>query len=198
MPTPTNPYLTVNSISSADIGVYVVAIIGSLNALINIVTGSPWTDSFSFTLNVVNDCPDTTLTDKVIDSMSYSVSLAATTQDVTFADSKSTNYNNPTFCGARTYLLSQTHPFLTISGTTMSLSTSNVSDVGPYNLNLTISLTDYPGVPSILKNFVVTITCVVQTLIFSTPPAISTIFRVGLDAQPMDILITSLKTPACA
>ncbi len=53
--------------------------------------------------------------------MSNSVSLAAITQDVTFSDSKATSYGNPTFCGGRT--------FLTISGATMSLATSNVADV---------------------------------------------------------------------
>ena len=79
----------------------------------------------------------------------------------------------------------------------MSLATSSVGDVGTYNVNLIISLTDYPTVPFITKNFNVTITCVVQTLTFSLAPAASTTLRLEIDAQPLDILFTALKTPAC-
>ena len=91
--------------------------------------------------------------------MSIKVSLASDTQDVTFADAIATGHSNPTYCGARTYSLSPTHTFLSILGSTMSLSTTTVSDVNVYSVNLTISLTSYSGVTSIIKSFVVTITC---------------------------------------
>ena len=87
------------------------------------------------------------------------MSLAAFTQDVSFLDSIATSRAVPAYCGARTYTLSPTHTFLTISGTTLSLATSLVTDVGMYNVDVTVSLTDYPGVASITKSFVVTITC---------------------------------------
>ena len=87
------------------------------------------------------------------------MSLAAVTQDVSFLDSIATSRSNPTYCGARTYLLSPAHSFLSISGSTMSLSTTNVSDVNVYNVNLKVSLTSYSGVTSITKSFEVTITC---------------------------------------
>ena len=87
------------------------------------------------------------------------MSLAAVTQDVSFLDSIATSHAVPVYCGARTYTLSPTHTFLTISGTTLSLATSLVTDVGMYNVDVTVSLTDYPGVASITKSFVVTITC---------------------------------------
>ena len=115
--------------------------------------------NYSFTLTVQSDCINTIITDKAINNMSNKVSLAAVTQDVSFLDSIAFSHSNPTYCGARTYLLSPTHTFLSISGSTMSLSTTTVSDVNVYSVNLTISLTSYSGVTSIVKSFVVTITC---------------------------------------
>ena len=114
---------------------------------------------YSFTLTVQSDCVNTVITDKTIINMSNKVSLAAVTQDVSFLDSIATSRSNPIYCGARTYLLSPTHSFLSISGSTMSLSTTTVSDVNVYNVDLTVSLTSYSGVTSITKSFVVTITC---------------------------------------
>ena len=200
MSTPASPYLTVTSITNADLGVYVITIIGTLNTLNNPVTGVPWTTSFSFTLTVVNDCPITTITDKVINAMSNSVSLTATTQDVTFADSKATFHANPSLCGSRTYTFSPAYAnaFLTITGTTMSLATLSVGDVGIHNVDLIIKLTDYyPSVPSITKNFNVTITCVVQTLAFSLSTAVSTTMLIGINFQPFTIPFSVVKTPAC-
>ena len=115
--------------------------------------------NYSFTLTVQSDCMNTVITDKTIDNMSNKVSLAAVTQDVFFLDSIATFHSNPTYCGDRTYSLSPTHSFLTISGSTMSLSTATVSDVNVYNVDLTVSLTNYSGVSSITKSFIVTITC---------------------------------------
>ena len=115
--------------------------------------------NYSFTLTVQSDCVNTVITDKAINNMSNKVSLAAVTQDVSFLDSIATSHSNPTYCGARTYSLSPTHTFLSISGSTMSLSTTTLSDVNVYNVNLTVSLTNYSGVTSITKSFVVTITC---------------------------------------
>jgi hypothetical protein len=94
--------------------------------------------------------------------MSNKVSLDAVTQDVSFLDEISIINSDPTYCGTRTYLLSApltSLSFLTISGSTMSLLTTSVGDIGEYNVAITISLTSYPGVASITKNFVVTITC---------------------------------------
>ena len=91
--------------------------------------------------------------------MSNFVSSPAVTQDVTFADSIATGHSVPAYCGARTYTLLPTYTFLTISGTTLSLATSLVSDAGVYIVEMMVSLTDYPGVVSITKTFLVTIGC---------------------------------------
>ena len=79
---------------------------------------------------------------------------------MTFADSISTSHL-PTvdYCGGRTYTFATTLSFLTVTGTTLSLVTTNVGDVGTYNVALTISLTNYPAVTAITKNFVATVTC---------------------------------------
>ena len=115
--------------------------------------------SYSFTLTIQSDCLSTVITDKTINAMNNKVGLAAVTQDVSFLDSIATSHADSTYCGARTYTLSPTHGFLTISGSTMSLSTASVNDVGTYNVALTIALTSYSGVTSVVKNFVVTIAC---------------------------------------
>ena len=154
--------------------------------------------NYSFTLTVQSDCVNTAITDKTIINMSNIVSLAAFTQDVSFLDSIATSHPNPTYCGARTYSLSPSLTFLTISGSSiMSLSTNNVTDRGVYNVAMTVSLTSYPGVASLTKNLVVTITCEVQTLTFSTAPPASTTLQVGIDTQPSNFSFATTQTPAC-
>ena len=140
---------------------------------------------------------NTVIADKTITNMSNKVSLAAVTQDFFFSDSVSTSRSDSTYCGARTYSLSPTLTFLTISGSTMSLSTANVSDVGVYNVEMTVSLTSYSGIALITKNLVITITCEVQTLNFSTAPPASTTLQVGIDTQPSNLAFATTQTPAC-
>ena len=79
----------------------------------------------------------------------------------------------------------------------MSLSTAIVSDVGVYNVVMTVSLTSYSGVALITKNLVITITCEVQTLTFSTKPPASTTLQVGIDSQPSNLAFVTTQTPAC-
>ena len=129
--------------------------------------------------------------------MSQKVSLAAVTQDISFLDSIATSHAFPAYCGTRNYTLTPSFAFLTISGTNMSLATSSVGDVGTYNVDLKVSLTDYPAIPFITNNFDVTITCEVQTLTFSTLPAASTTVQVGIDTQPFSIPFFIIKAPAC-
>ena len=42
---------------------------------------------------------------------------------------------------------------------TLTLGTSNVSDVGVHNLSFTVSLVDYPNVTSITEQLSITINC---------------------------------------
>ncbi len=108
--------------------------------------------------------------------MSNIVGNVAVTQDASFMDSIATSHALLTYCGGRTYSLSPNNSFLVISGSTISLLTNSVADVGVQNVLMTVSLTSYPEVASITKNLVVTITCEVQTLTFSMMPlALTTI-----------------------
>ena len=176
-----------------DVGVYTVRITATLTPSSGPAT-SIWDE---FTLTIVIDCPLTTLTDKIIINMANTVSATAVTQDVSFADSKATLYSNPTFCGARTYTFIPPLSFLILSGTNLSLSTTLPGDVGIYPVDMTVKLTDYSGVPVLTKSFKVTITCVVSTITFSTPPALSTTLQVGIDTQPKDIAFATSQTPDC-
>ena len=116
---------------------------------------------------------------------------------MSFADSIATSHAVPAYCGARTYTILPTYPFLTISGTTLILTTSFESDVGVYSVDVTISLTNYPMVASITKTISITITCEVLALNFTSSPAASTTVQVGIDSQPLNIAFTSTQTPAC-
>lgn len=107
---------------------------------------------------MLSQCTLTSITDKTIENISIKVSFAQN-QDISFADSVATTNGIASYCGARTYIVFPIHSFLNISGTTLILQTSNVADVGVYNVELKVSLANYPMVPSITKNFVVTITC---------------------------------------
>ena len=84
--------------------------------------------------------------------MSTKVSQTAATQDISFADLIGTAHGDPNYCGAKIYTISPSLSFLTLSGTILTLSTTNVADVNVYNVVLTVSLSSYPGVVSISKN----------------------------------------------
>lgn len=58
-------------------------------------------------------------------------------------------------------------------------------------------MTSWPSVPALTKTFTVTITCAVQTLSFSAPPAALSNLIVGSDPQPMDIPFAISQFPAC-
>jgi hypothetical protein len=93
--------------------------------------------------------------------MTYQIAATAVTQSTPFPNTTAISKGNPTYCGANTFSFSPTKTFLTASGNTLSVSTSNPADVGTYSINVTVSLADYPLVPSISKTFTITITCVV-------------------------------------
>ena len=63
---------------------------------------------------------------------------------------------------------------------------------------MTISLTDYPLIPALIKNFTAVVTCAVLSLSFTTSPAASTTIQIGINSQPFQILFATTKTPNCA
>ena len=109
--------------------------------------------SYIFNLTVQSDCVNTIITNKTIDAMSTKVSQTATSKEISFDDLIGTSHTDPTYCGARTYSLSPNYSFLTISGTTLTLSTTNVADVNVYDVELTVSLASFSGIASIKTTF---------------------------------------------
>lgn len=91
--------------------------------------------------------------DKVINDMTYVVGKTAVTQDLSLIDSIATLHADETYCGTKTYILSPTQSFLSISGPTMSVISSNVADVGIYNVYVTVKMDNYPEVRERIKSF---------------------------------------------
>jgi hypothetical protein len=129
--------------------------------------------------------------------MNYQIGATAATQTTPFPNLVATTHSNTNFCGANSFSFSPQKNFLTASGNIISVFTSIPADIGIHNnIIVTVSLADYPLVPSISRTFTVTITCVVSTLTFSTSPT-STTLQVGIDAQPKDIAFETTQSPAC-
>ena len=140
----------------------------------------------SFSITTVDDCL-TTVLNGTITNMSTNVNVSAVNQVLSFTNTSSPTIPSwSTCCGPMTYTLSPIYSFLSISGTNMSLATTNVADTGPHPTSLTISMANYPTI-TLTKNFTATIACLVQILTFVTTPAASTTLQVGIDTQPMDI-----------
>jgi hypothetical protein len=108
--------ISVSTSNSADVGTHIITLTVSLADYPSVTSISR-----TFTITVQSDCINTVITNKTLINMSNKVSLAAVTQDISFLDLIATSRSNPTYCGARTYTLSPTRTFLTVSGSTLSL-----------------------------------------------------------------------------
>ena len=76
--------------------------------------------------------------------MTYQIATTAVIQTTPFPNTVATAQSNPTLCGANTFSFSPAKTWLTVSGNTISVSTSTVADVGTFTIIVTVSLTDYP------------------------------------------------------
>jgi len=151
--------------------------------------------NYSFTLTVQSDCVNTKIIDKTLIDMTNYVSVNAVSQEITFEDTIAKLHAVPDYCGAREYSLTPALSFLTISGTTLSLATSFVSDVSVTNVEMKVSLTSYSGVTSIMKNFVVTIKCKVLNIKANIAPMNSK-YNIKLD-PPLILPFNFTQFPAC-
>ena len=70
--------------------------------------------------------------------MYYQIAATAATQTTPFLNSAANIQGTATFCGANTFSFSPTKTWLTVSGNTISVSTSNVADVGTYPITVTV------------------------------------------------------------
>ena len=137
---------------------------------------------------------NTVLSGTITDMISY-VNVPAVNQAFSFTNSSTPTIPSwSTYCGPMTYSLTPTSGFLSISGTTISLATTNVADVGPHSMVLTVAMANYPAM-TLTKSFTVTITCVVQILTFTTVPSASNTLKYSNLA--LDLPFVTNQTPAC-
>jgi hypothetical protein len=100
--------------------------------------------------------------------MTITVGASATTQSVPFPNSIATTRGNAAYCGANSFIFVPSLNFLTVTGgNTLNGVTSSVDDVSVNSVTVSVSLIDYPGVPSITKTFTVTVICTISALSMS-------------------------------
>ena len=101
---------------------------------------------------------------------------------MSFTDTIGTIHLNQAYCGARSYTWTPALSFLTINGSTLSLYTNSLTDVGSQVVTLSIGLASYPDFPPIMVAFTVEVTtCEVLSLNFSTSPPNTITIQIGID-----------------
>ena len=76
----------------------------------------------------------------------------------------------PGLCGPRYYFSFENYPFLTVTGTTVTLSGTPMIDVGIYSVTLGVGLVNYPSMPGDMHMITVEIQdpCLTTTLTLPT------------------------------
>lgn len=140
------------------------------------------TASKTINITILPDCLNSAFVDKALSNLAVTVQppTASQSMDVSFTDTTANRFSNPSMCGPRTYTFSSALPtpltslpsFLQLDPATnmLTLQTSNPADTGSRTWTMTVILQNYALV-SISKTFTTTITCVVNTVTWSTPPA---------------------------
>ena len=127
-------------------------------------------DSFSFTLDVIDDCVDTVFVDLPITNMLTKVSQAAATQSINFQNTISVGHADPTYCGPMTQILTPAPIILTKSGGNLTLATINPLDLcAPSPIVLLTSLTNFSST-TISKSFTIEVQCEVISITSTLVP----------------------------
>ena len=117
--------------------------------------------------------------------------------DISFDDAIGTLHTNQAYCGPRSFLLTSSPAFAIISGNTLTINPTLVSDANTHDVTLTVGLVNYLAIPTIQEFFKIIVTCQVTTFAFTTlPPTLITI-KVGIDTQPSFTNFAVTKTPNC-
>jgi hypothetical protein len=182
--TSANKNFTISSSTTADAAIFTVI----LEAATDLMVPTSWATipnvTTEFTIQIINPCPNTTINTRTLTSMTVLVSQS-TTQNVWFDDSYSFGVSVPALCGTRSYSMAPSYNFISIAAnnnsSTLMLSTNAVSDVRTYNIEITVGLANYTGVPKIIVPLNVTINCQVLSLAFSLSPS-NSIIKIGVDA----------------
>jgi hypothetical protein len=164
----------------SDVGTYIIEITGTIPQPTVLNPSAIKSATTQFTLNVITDCTLTYLIPRTIPTVVAKVSQGAVMQDVFVQDQTAIDNNWKWYCNTRTYVLSPSLNFLSISGDNVIAVTTNPGDDGIYNVNLTASLTFYPAIPSITIPFVVIVQCEVLQINVLTPPAPITTYLINV------------------
>ena len=99
--------------------------------------------------------------------MYYLLGHQPTLQSLSFTDSQSVALSTPYYCGSFEYRLSPVKNFIALADNALSLYTSDASDVGSYQVQLQVTLHDYP---TIIASFMINATikdCFISEIIYS-------------------------------
>jgi hypothetical protein len=117
--------------------------------------------------------------------------------DISFEDAIGTVHSNQAYCGPRSFLLTPSPAFAIISGNTLTINPTLVSDAIAQDVTLAIGLVNYPAIPTIQESFKIIVICQVTSLAFTTPPPSLITIKVGIDIQPSSANFAVSKTPNC-
>ena len=106
--------------------------------------------TFNFTVEIKDggDCTTTTMTFRLLADLSTNVGIT-NSLDISFNDAIGTTKNNQAFCGPRSFLLTPSPAFASISGNTLTINPILVADASTQNVTLAIGLANYSAVPTI-------------------------------------------------
>jgi hypothetical protein len=187
----TYPYLTINSStglltlssnSLADVGPHTVTLLVTLTSYPTITAAS-----VTFTVTLNDPCPTTSISMTAPAAMTNGVTLPAASLTPTApTNTVATQAAVTTFCGAYTYSLSGTYPYLTINSSTglLTLSDTNMANIGTHTVTLLVGLASYTSVPQASVTFTVTLTdpCTTTVLTMPTLTAFSITVLSGISA----------------
>jgi hypothetical protein len=158
---------TIDTVSAADAGVYKVI----LTATLVDFDSTQKSTSFETTLTLVDTCPTTIIKPSPINDMTATVNGGQIDQQLpSFTDSQSSSHGDKyglTLCGPKTFTISPSNlSFFSLTGSTLSLKSTNPADVGSQVVTLTITLQNYPTI-KLQKIFHISINCQNQSFSFS-------------------------------
>ena len=161
-------------------GVYTVTVTATVPVETAPGSGVNISDTFSFTITVIDACETTTMSfNPIVTDMLAYVNLAADTQTVLAKDTASGSYGNLdgfTLCGSRSYSISPTsYSFLSLAGDVLSLVSTNPAEktTSPITITISAQLDSYPTIPAVQQTFTIQILDHCDSTTLSFTPVVS-------------------------
>jgi hypothetical protein len=156
----------------ADVGPHTVTLLVTLASYPTITAASV---TFTATLN--DPCPTTVISMTSPVAMTNTILAIGVTQTAPNPTNSVSLWVNAAFCGAYTFALSGTYPYLTINSSTglLTLASSSLADVGPHTVTLLVTLTSYPTVTAASVTFTATLNdpCPTTSIAMTAPAAMT-------------------------